>query len=254
MTGNEITAELLNAYVDGELSRSEAAGVARAAARSPALAARIATLREMKAAVSDMAPERELSLPRAPEGRGRGMWFAAAAAALLVCLLGGLIYAFPPAAPSERAVANALQSHHGAWTFEQAGDTPATMPAGLARDGWPPDLASARLSFAGVERITLSGLDMLRLGYEGTRGCKLSLYVLRSGDLPQAEDFPEALHMRSWTIGERSFLLMADGMPRGRFEDIAMAMEKSLRDGRPFDAPTRQRLARARAASPPCSA
>lgn len=254
MTEQDITNGMLNAYVDGELSLSDEASIARAAARSPGLAARIATLREMKAALSDVAPQRDISLPEMKAGHGLATRFAAAAAAVLVCLIAGLVYVFLPSAPSERTVAAVLQSHHDAWAFEQAGDKSSMMRAGLARDGWPPDLTSAQLSFAGFERMAVAEMNILRLGYEGTRGCKLSLYVLPSGDLPRAEEFLSSLHVRNWTIGERGFLLMADGMPRQRFEDIAVAMENSLRAGRPFDAPTRQRLARARSASPPCRA
>lgn len=253
MRGQEITAEVLNAYVDGELARADAAGVARAAARSPELAARIATLREMKAAVAEIAPERHLSLPAQRPRRRAAMRFAAAAA-VVASLLAGLLYGLVQLEPSEQEVARVLQSHHEAWAFREAGDAAAAIPARVASAGWPPDLSSARLSFAGVEAVTLSGADALRLGYEGTRGCKLSLYVLPAGGVPRTSDFRASLHVRGWAIGEHGFLLMADGMPRRRFEDIAAALENSLRAGQPFDAPTRQRLARARRASPPCRA
>lgn len=253
MSEAKITSEMLNAYVDGELSRSEAAGVARAAARSPVLASHIATLREMKAAITDIAPERAIALPGMRLGRGRAIGFAAAAA-IAFCLFAGLIHAFGPGGPSSETVASLLQSRHDAWSFDQVGNAQSPVAAGLARKGWPPDLSSARLSFAGFEAMTLSGTDVLWLGYEGTRGCKLSLYVLEATLLPQTGAFSSSLHVRSWTIGERGFVLMADGMPRQRFDGIAAAMENSLRAGQPFDAPTRQRLARARRVSPPCHA
>lgn len=253
MSELEITAELLNAYVDGELSRMDAAGVARAAARSPSLAARIATLREMKAAVADMAPERKLSLPeREPASRWRPAF--AAAAAIAICLFGGLVYALLPAGPARGGVSAILESHHQAWAFARAADDIAMIPAGLGGEGWPPDLSSAQLSFAGQESLTVSGAPVLRLGYEGTRGCKLSLYILARGLLPAGSEFQSSLHTADWTISGRGYVLMADGMPRKRFEDIAIALETSIREGAPFDASTRQRLARARRASPPCRA
>ena len=95
---------------------------------------------------------------------------------------------------------------------------------------------------------------MLRTGYEGTRGCRVSLYAFPSVENFDASRLNPALLVRHWQIGGQDFVLMARGMAAGRFSGLAVAVEKALRSGYELDQKTRQQLAHARRTSPPCRA
>lgn len=253
MTSRRIGIETLSAYVDGELTPAEAADVARAAAQDRAIAAQIASLREMKAAIADLMPAVTLQMPEKPK-RGPFALPAMAAAASLAAMLilGVLLYGHVDQRPGT-PLATLFETHHRDWTFDRA-----KPESGLARVdyvGSQPeilDLSAAQLAFAGRESFVHGGRTLDRLGYEGTRGCRLSLFKIPQEVEIAADAFPPPLHARVWTSGENSFLLMAQGMASRRFEELATVIEKAIRSQRPFDAETRQQLARARAASRPC--
>lgn len=253
MTSQRIGDDMLNAYVDGELSSAQAAEVARAAAQSPTLAARIASLREMKAAVADLVPPASLALPE-PARRPARAWRLAAAAAVVVALamgaaLSGLVrFDAGPDWPST------LESHHRSWAFSR-GEAAHAAPASAAMDALEAlDLSAARLTFVGRERIAYREMTFDRVGYEGTRGCRLSLFRLPRALQVSPQAFGAPLHVRVWREDGQDFLLMAEGMAAPRFQELATAIERALREHKPFDADTRQRLAKARAASRPCQA
>lgn len=253
MRKNEIHQEMLNAYVDGELARGDAASVARAAAENPAVAAQIATLRELKAGLADVAPGREIKLP-ASGGVSLTKVVFAAAASVAIFVIAASLYLLPVTEPEGKQWAHFLQSQHRAWTFandeRDAKPLPVSGPASLL----PLNLESSRLTFVGHEEIKFFGQVILRTGYKGTRGCRVSLFVLPAGIVLDEKSFATSLLMRKWDIQNQGFALMADGMAKKRFEGLAKAVEKALRAGSGLDRRTRQQLAQARRTSPPCRA
>lgn len=250
---DNIEREMLNAYVDGELPRSDAARVARAAAQDPSIAAQIATLRELKAAIPETVPERQISLPP-PSGLQHGpVSFAIAACALLLAAT-GFIYLFLQPVSQNTGWSQALHAEHEAWTFSQTTKNAdiklASGPAKLL----PLDLKSARLTFVGHRMVEVSDMQVLQTGYEGTRGCRVSLFVF-PGDLKlDSTAFPPSLLVSTWKISDQGFALMADGMAKTRFTGLSIAVEKALRKGLQPGEKTRQQLAHARRTSPPCQA
>lgn len=251
MSPSPISPENLNAYVDGELSRTQSAAVARAAARDPELATQIATLREMKAALSDMAPNVDIRLPAARRSSVMRTALSVAAGIVIMAFATGIyLLNFTKDAGSEWA--RALQSRHDNWSFS----SPATdLPVVSAREVasiLPLDLKSARLTFAGRENIILYGKPVQRIGYKGTRGCRVSLYVFPADTMLDQTAFTPSLLVRMWVIRDHGFALMADGMAVKRFAGLAVAVEKALRSGLDLDSGTRQQLAHARRTSPPC--
>lgn len=253
MRETEFEPEMLNAYVDGELSRDEAARVARAAARDPEIAARIATLRELKAAVPGLVEERGVVLPsRSAMPAGRAALVIAASMVLLLCA--GLLHLFLQAEPESARWARLLQSHHEAWAFARNSADNQVLPASGPARLLPLDLESARLTFVGYQAIPFSGEKIIRTGYEGTRGCRVSLYVFPAGIDLADNVFSGGLLVKRWDVQDYGFALMADGMARTRFDGLARAVEKALRAGSQPDPGTRQRLAQARRKSPPCQA
>lgn len=248
----DINPETLNAYVDGELDSSAAAGVARAAAGDASVAAQIATLRELKAAVAAAVPDREIKLK--PGGPAPKRIAFAAAAAIALFVVGAFLHLFVLGEDDGVRWANQMQDRHAAWSFSQGGKhapiVAANNPAGLL----PLDLKSARLTFAGHEKFEFRGHTVLRTGYEGTRGCRVSLYVIPAVSALKTATFKPSLRVRHWDIGDQGFVLMARGMATGRFDSLAAAVEKALRSGLELDRETRQQLAHARRTSPPCQA
>jgi len=253
MQGTDITPELLNAYVDGELSRDEAAWLARAAARDPAIAARIATLRELKAAVPALVPERRIALPSRVRTRVTP-GFAAVAAGLLLLIATGMLHLYLQSESESARWARFLQSHHEAWAFARDAKPARFLPTSGPARLLPLDLESARLTFVGHQKVSFAGKTVVRTGYEGTRGCRVSLYVYPGGTVLDESAFSQTLLVRKWEIGQQGFALMADGMAKVRFEGLARAVEKALRAGSQPDPGSRQRLAQARRTSPPCQA
>jgi hypothetical protein len=253
MSQKDIGPETLNAYVDGELSRGDAASVARAAVQYPAIAAQIATLREMKAAVADLTPERELTLPE-QRGLPLGRTAMAAAASIAILAVAVTTYLYVWMEPAGVKWASFLQNHHASWSFQKSEGRSGVVSAQVVSRLLPLDLESASLTFTGYEQIEFSGQQVLRTGYEGTRGCHVSLYVFPAGIVLDKGSFTPSLLVHTWEIRNNAFALMADGMAPARFKGIAEAVEKALRSSMEMDSHTRQQLAHARQTSPPCRA
>ena len=118
MSQTNIRAETLNAYVDGELSRGDEASVSRAAVDNPVIASQIATLREMKAAVAEIIPDRKLKLPE-QDGFPLGRIAMAAAASIAIMTVTTMLYLNAWVEPAEVRWAAFLQKHHAAWSFQK---------------------------------------------------------------------------------------------------------------------------------------
>ena len=252
MRRSDISPETLSAYVDGELDNAAAAGVARAAASNASVAAQIATLRELKAAVAAAVPNREIKLDAGALPIRRIAFAATAVIALFV--VGALLHLFVLGENEGTRWANLMQDRHAAWSFAQGGKGAAIVTASNPASLLPLDLKSARLTFVGHEEFNFGGQTVLRTGYEGTRGCRVSLYVVPAVSVLDNVVFKSALRVRYWDIGGQGFVLMARGMASGRFDSLAIAVEKALRSGLQPDQKTRQQLAHARRTSPPCQA
>jgi anti-sigma factor RsiW len=250
----------LNGYVDGELSPSEAAEVARLAALRPEVAARIAFLREMKAAFADLAPTPPAALV-IPRQSGPARWQVGRKAAiaaivtlaslvLLVAVLkGGLAPERGPDWPS------VIEAHHRSWAFSHGVAEPESIRSSeLATGLMSLDLADARLDYVGSEHIAYRDITLYRAGYEGTRGCRLSMFVLPHSLGLSDAGFGPPLRVHMWSQGDYDLLVIADSMAEERFNELALAIERAVREQRPFDADTRQRLAQMREISRPCRA
>ena len=248
----DISPEILNAYVDGELDNSAAAGVARAAASDASVAAQIATLRELKAAVAAAVPDREIKLKTGGVAPRRIAFAAVTAITLFV--VGAFLHLFVLGEDESVRWTSLMQDRHTAWSFLQGGKHAPIVAANNPASLLPLDLKSARLTFVGHESFEFGGQTVLRTGYEGTRGCRVSLYVIPALEALKTATFKPSLRVRYWDIGGQGFVLMARGMATGRFDSLAVAVEKALRSGLELDQKTRQQLAHARRTSPPCQA
>lgn len=265
----------LNAFVDGELTRERGEAVARAAAADPGLAAQIDALRRLKAAAAqsvevlptDLPPGLPPGLPPDLPGATappRRPWLRRLQAACLVFLLfgaGALTALLWRGEASQDWTARGWALHE---TWIGAGGPASASAAGtlliglqtLGPDAQAPQLEAAKLRLDYVALVLAEGRDVLHLGYRGTRGCRLSLFVFEAGAdwIDEADLSQGARRGFAWQVGGLGYLLLARDMEAGRFGLIADKMAQATRAHRNFDAETRTALQRSRAASPPCSA
>ena len=267
----------INAFVDGELEPSAARALAEAAAQDPELAKQISALRRLKSAATQSVEKAALNLPEpalprearpfvrlgAPAGRRRLVMAACLALLFLgaAAVTTGLWLRSGPADWTARG-----WSLHEAWLAEggasETGDSAAPLLAALRHlgpDAQAPQLDAARLrlDYVAAPVSPDGGGRFLHLGYSGTRGCRLSLFLFEAeADWPQAlESLSEGARLAArWRVGRLDYLLLARGMERGRFELIAGMMAESTRARRGFDDDARTALRESREASPPCRA
>lgn len=259
MSDETQTLTRLGAYVDGQLSAREAAQVAAALAKDPSLAQKVAVLSRLKATVQESFEGGTPAMTVA-DRRGGGRPALAACLGFLAFLMATAIahWASLPGTPERLSLAWAK---HRAWQAEAglrtegAGDK-LLQVVGLDPGLTIPDLTSARLRLTHLRRLSSSeGGPGLHLGYEGSRGCQVSLFIYESlfAQRERLAEFSAGLDLAfGWRAGGRGHLILAHGMDPHRFRLIAAKVAQATREAAPFDKETRQALARSRATAPPC--
>jgi anti-sigma factor RsiW len=264
MSPRAVTDELLGAYVDGELDPADRALVARAIADDRALAARVAVLSRLKSVVTDT--------PRAPAGLaaapGQGRTRAGARLGTVALLTVALLLAWQQQAGPDDPLPSSLDAAsaaHQAWMDsrnEHAGTTATAAAAAVSAllmhvgngVGPVPDLSVAGLRFAHVH--PLDHTRAIHIGYQGSRGCMVSLVVHADGSaFPETlESLPDAGRtVYLWRAGGAGYLLMASRMPRARLDVVAHAVFEAVRAQRPLDQKATSRLMASRREFPPCA-
>ena len=256
--------EQLNAYVDGELSVSDAAAVARALADDKLLAEAVATLSRLKASTQEGIEPFALAATRPRVRPWRRVAVAASVAAvLIVAIVASLVPQMTPAAPPAW-LAGAWQVHDR-WAQGETTSPPAPVGSGviLATSNhfgpqiYLPDLSDARLTLSSLEIVALPDVrgEALHIGYLGNRGCQVSLIVVpkigdMSADLVRYDR--GAGRGYAWRSGERGYLLLAEGMDEARLALLAETLHRATLELRPFDPDTRTALRESRERSIPC--
>jgi hypothetical protein len=251
MSGRQVTFEMLNAYVDGELDTAAAAEVARAVAEDQALAREVAALSRLRSAVADSVEAPPLSVPTPPSARGRGTAIAASIA-FAMFIAGSVLVSNFYGNSGAAWLASAWQIH----TAQTRATLHLAQYAEAVPGAYVPDLSASRLtlvhaavsSFTGDRRVLLAG-------YRGTRGCKISLLVFpSSGALGEAlSPFRDGKNEAyGWRAGPLGYLILSDGMDSGRFKLLAESVRHTSRLQAPFDDETRMALRDSRDNSAPC--
>ena len=267
----------LNAYADGELLPSDAAGVARAVAEDPALADQVATLARLKATVQEQgeaplpaeltkicgtAPQPQDGNTR-PRRRAWALAGAVAATVAFVILAAALLTPVrqEAAQPAWRDFAVHLhQTWANAEPSEAAEPTADALLASLSQLGQAaqvPDLSGARLTVGYLRPLTSNHGHGLHVGYRGTRGCRISLIVLPS--VPGLSEQPVMLagedgQQHAWRVGGLGYALLASGMDPGHYAVVLQTVHEASRRQAPVGPETRTALAESRTRSRPCAA
>lgn len=237
----DMTWELLNAYVDGELNRATSAQVAAAAAADPSLAARVATLSRLKASVPT--PDMRGRIPPLPQ-ISQKRWLApsrlAAIAAALALIVAASVLIRPDVGPPARWLEGALTEQRQ-WMASvaagEAGEGPVTIKAATAAR--PLDLSDAQLKLVYAVPVSrMSGQNATFLGYRGPHGCMVGLWIGPPqdglGTRPAARDAGPVV-VRAWRDNFHGYALIAKGMDPARIDGLAAAVARLVDPGQFFD-------------------
>ncbi|MEO3435340.1 hypothetical protein [Inquilinus sp. CAU 1745] len=235
---NEPDWQEINAYVDGELDADAAARVAAGAASDPRLAARIAELTRLKAAsiaALDAGPIAGLP-PLADRSRSRSFRPVAWAATILLLLAVGAGAAIHlTAAEGQGDLRTIAMAEHAAWLERDAEADPLRAAGMAAAATIPPrgvpDLSGLRLWVSDMTVSATGEAAGLFVGYSGTRGCRLGLWIgAASGDAPQRPVKEiDGLRTAVWRVGETGYALVAEGMALDRFDAVVDLVEEFSR-------------------------
>ncbi len=265
--------QALNAYVDGELTPNEAAEIARRIAQDPATAESAATLSSLKSALLEQSetPADFVLLPREATGTNASLWQAghtvAAAAVLVVCMAATAIWHWDNTRREDQALQitswhQEAAGIHRNWIAKKPDQRPPSLniPATAALSAPKiqiPDLSDSGLTAILLEpEAQLGGMSGYRIGYGGTRGCRISFFVLQGdGGIPahlikRKQGGPQAL---AWRHDRAHYLLLAEGMAETRFDLIAQTLQNMTSDWRPLSPEIRTALQQNRQASAPCT-
>lgn len=256
--------EELNAYVDGELDAHDSARVARSVATEPAIAEQVAILTRLKAATAESLEP--VDLP-AVKPKRRLLWYGAAAAVVLMVAAGVGTYVAPGPRQGDAGLLQRAAAAHRTWVERDAADDVREVGAGvllsslhrLGPEAHVPDLSASRLTISMITTVPASGADgpALHIGYTGTRGCHVSLWMSPAGgNLGPRLVERRAGPLRSfvWRAGSLAYVLINSGMDEGRFSLIARTVHRATLERLPLDAETRMALRESRESSMPCSA
>jgi anti-sigma factor RsiW len=251
--------ERLNAYVDGELSPTEAAEVAAAVARDAELAGRVATLTRLKAATSSLAPEHQAPPPpRLPAHRPRSYALPLVASLMLLIVAAAAVWSWgSDSRPANAWLAQAAASHRAWIETAGAGETPSKVLAALQAGDIVdvPDLTDAHLSLVHAAAEPKAG--GIFLGYRGIHGCRVGLWIgAPSSDLgvqlkPVASD---DIAGYAWRLGDTGYALLARGMDPSRLKQLADAVAKITGQGNRLDQEIRTALRNTTRTGAPCQA
>jgi hypothetical protein len=266
---DEINFETLNAYVDGEFDLARRAEIADEIALDPYLARQVAALSRLKSKVAGSIEPAELRIDLQHRRSRLSRHFPAIAASIFAAIIAAstVFVALFHDARHNAGLAWAVDAHRDWATKPQAHfaePAPSVVLAALSRVGaaaYAPKLSAAKLRLTHIDRIVLpAGGEALLVGYRGTRGCKISLFVTTDpGPVSEPSPAPEPVdiggpHGYRWRTGGLTYVIMATGMDPSRFSLIAASSHRASLERAPLDRETRMALARSRGQSPPCKA
>jgi anti-sigma factor RsiW len=259
------TLETLNAYADGELSARENAEVANAIALDPKLAQQVATLSSLKATLASISCDQQEPLRVDLPGREKPKlsWVAAIAGFIAIAaVMATLLFKDASLLPNQ-GLELAEQAHKG-WLKEATTPVDPSLHQASALvidqlliDAYVPDLSKVNLTFNGVRRISSGESRGIHVGYQGPKGCMVSLVVLNntvglSDELAYFERDGHLLY--GWQVQQTGFYLLAYKMDPVRASEVARVVNRLTRHRLPLDLEAMVALNEAKIESKPCLA
>lgn len=241
----EMSWDLLNAYVDGELDRVMSAKVAAAVAQDATLAARVATLSKLKASMHrlELTASQLPPLPIGLQRRRFASWriFAVAASLVMVLAAGLLIHLHPASNVAQTWLDDALaaQRHWLASASRNNPDDRTIVTIDAATAARPLDLSDAQLKLVYVAQAPSSiGGETTFLGYRGPYGCMVGFWIGSPqdglGSAPKSLDAGD-FRVRAWRDQVAGYALIARGMDPIRIDRLAEAVARLVDPGQVVD-------------------
>ena len=273
----EYDQKTLNAFVDGELSTVESAKLVHDLAKNQQLADKINQLMQLKLAVQTYAEDPPCHLPSmdelvatAEKRRSHNhqnilpAWLGSqsariAASAMVAVVLGAIIYNFvwlDKSTPSN--LVNQALSAHRQWLEQTEHNEPQNLHRLVAYHSrntgiYIPDLTASKLRITMVAAFGHAGLQ---IGYKGTRGCHISLF-LSPAESSRRKTLSESLIGNSriyvWRENHYDYALAASGMDYNRLSLIANDIFKATQNMQPFDQRTKMAMILNRQQSQACT-
>lgn len=225
MTISDRDWELLNGYLDGELSPEDALEIERLLSSDEEMQSAYARLVDLKDTMRGLKPRSEDRL--APDTTPRRMplvWISGIAASIAVIgLLGVLgIYWLNPAPTAEML---ALEMHNTlsqkTYVLDERSPKLAVSNVRYGRLDIP-DLTLSSLSLVDVLTTAISGKEVIAMHYRGQHGCRLSLIGIEQDPAGEKPEFSisDSVLKQSWQHNGFFFVALADGMDENRFRAI----------------------------------
>jgi hypothetical protein len=230
----EMSWEILNAYVDGELDPAISAQVAEAAASDAATAARIFTLSKLKASAAGVNCQDGslLPLPVLPKRARRSSRYGyavAAGLALAACFCFQYLAA-PPTVQTWLDFALGAQRQWLVTAARTGSEARSRVTIGATTATRPLDLSGANLSLvyvAPLSQVDKSGSTFL--GYRGPHGCLVGLWIGDPqnglGHTPQPFDVKQ-MRVRAWSGQNAAYAVIARGMDPVKIGRLADAIAR----------------------------
>ncbi|MEM8688156.1 MAG: hypothetical protein AAGF81_12550 [Pseudomonadota bacterium] len=250
--------------MDGELDAATKAEVAAAVAADAKLARKVAQLSLLKAALPEAMPEmpelvetagKSSAAPSESTTNWRNLAASLAVFVLVGCTVAGVLV-WQSLVEDSSSWHLQAKDIHSQWAVNP---TTASELHSVSNDSPVvgvdiPDLSSARLAISRLQRVRLGDHLATHVGYVGTRGCRVSLFIFHDEQLsqPASAGLPAGMRKANWRAGRRSYLILSTGMDVRRFTQLASSIKAFTRDPNLLDQSAKQQLAEARRTSRAC--
>lgn len=245
--------EMLNAYVDGELSPDAQRLMRDRLATDPALAHRFEQLARLKKQVQGLGSEIAVVQLPSPGARISPVGMAIAAAAFCLIFAGGWLGAVAFSNLQTRAspeIAQAL-ALHDQWSAKVMNSS---VPATRIDDFQAPELTKADLTLVSLRSdVGISGMQAIQASYQGPHGCRLSLFRIPQTGAEQGLRITDDGNVQSAVWASKSFLYIAVArrLNATRFAVLADAMQAMT--AKPVDSMRPDMMAALEGAHQPCT-
>jgi len=221
MTISDTEWNILNAYVDGELSQSDRASFSKDLEARPDLQVAHQKLLSVKKSLSALSPTS--STQKKPSTYWRK--YVIAASLLVVFASGSLVWS--SMYPTNENIPLTLHKAFSEKTYILRDTSPKMIISSLsAGQLGVPDLSASALQLADVTTTQKDNRETISLHYRGLRGCRLTLVGMEKGDAPITDSpYPikidDGLITSRWETKTTTFTLLATRMDVERFKAIA---------------------------------
>ncbi|KKN51731.1 hypothetical protein LCGC14_0619700 [marine sediment metagenome] len=227
--------EQVSAYVDGALDPQDAARMAEAIARDPALASHVAHYQALRAGVASLASDTVIiAIPERYSGAGRPAWRPAVLAASAILIAAGAVWWLVLTGPisddipaqiiiAESSDLATMIAHFDKWASGAQNVTTEGPLIGIAAI-----VQANGLQQTSLERVTLPlGRKADALGFVGPSNCHLGLYVTaHAGDRPAGLAISDDGHVliAQWAGPHQQMTMVSRSMNATRFAILALAL------------------------------